>query len=184
MRIKSLRIDDIKIIEPDCFADDRGTVNVIYSELEYKLLKINFKLEQINQGYSKKKNTLRGCHFQEKPYEQAKIISCNRGSVYSVAVDLRKKSITLGEWCGEYLSYSNQKIMYIPKGFAHGYVTLEDETILQYCVDKEFKREACKVLSFNDPIVNIVWPVSKEKMIISEKDKNGLDISTILKNIL
>jgi dTDP-4-dehydrorhamnose 3,5-epimerase len=77
-------------------------------------------------------------HFQSPPYEQAKLISANMGSFYSVAVDLRQGSPTFGQWCGEEISLENHKVMYVPRGFAHGYLTLEDNTILQYCVDNEY----------------------------------------------
>ena len=106
---------------------------------------IDFHVVQINQGYSKKKFTLRGLHYQEGEYSQAKLISCLHGAIFNVAVDLRPGK-TYGHAYSEVLTFENQKQMYIPRGFAHGYLTLEDDTLMQWCVDNDFvqkQRELC-----------------------------------------
>ena len=179
MKCVSLSIEDVKIIEPEIIKDSRGSLSIIFSSFDYQMLGIPFKMKQINQSHSILKNTIHGLHYQENPYSQAKLISCSRGSFYSVAVDLRENSKTFGAWCGEYISSKNQRIMYLPKGFAHGYVSLEDDTLLQYCVDEAYNKNAAKVIRFDDPHLNIIWPVKKNDIIISEKDINGLSFDCL-----
>ena len=165
---------DVKIFVSKKVCDERGYVQFPF---EKKLLKengIDFTIVQINNGYSKKKHTIRGCHFQEKPHEQAKVVYCLSGCVYSVAVDIRKESSTFGLWRGEYLSPDNSKIMYIPKGFAHAYVTLSDNTLLQWCVDEAYQPLLAKSIKFDDPDISIDWPIELSNIIISDKDKNAI----------
>ena len=122
------------IIETKKYEDFRGWLSVPLDK------EINFHVVQINQGYSRKKFTLRGLHYQEGEHAQAKLVSCLHGSIFNVAVDLRPGE-TYGHAYGVILSFENQKQMYIPRGFDHGYLTLEDDTLMQWCVDKP--RELC-----------------------------------------
>lgn len=140
---------------------------------------IDFEIIQINQGYSIKKNTIRGMHFQQEPYAQAKLVSANCGSFYSVAVDIRRDSPTFGQWCGEVISFENNKVMYVPRGFAHGYLTLEENTVLQYCVDNDYCATAAKALKYNDETVGIAWPSFIDESTLTLKDLNGLSLNEI-----
>ena len=128
---------------------------------------------QINQGFSKKAGTLRGLHFQKGEHAQAKLVSCLHGSIFNVAVDLRPGD-TFGYAYGEILSFENQKQMLIPRGFAHGYLTLDDNTLMQWCVDNDFCAEAAKAVRFDDPDIKwqtVPWP--KAEYILSEKDQRA-----------
>lgn len=166
---------DGKIITISAFEDFRGYLSVIYDNS----LPFSFKVKQINQGYSKKKNTLRGLHFQKAPYEQAKLVTCLHGSIFNVALDIRPESESFGHAYGEVLSFENRKMMYIPRGYAHGYLTLENDTLMQWCVDNEFNGESACAVRFDDQ--DIVWecdfPWDEDKdeyeYIISNKDRNA-----------
>lgn len=181
MKIYNLSIEDVKIIEPDIHKDHRGYLAVPISVKPLKELGVDFEILQINQGYSVKSNTIRGMHFQKGEHAQAKLVSANWGSFYSVAVDIRKNSPTFGKWCGEVISRENCRVMYIPRGFAHGYLTLEENTILQYCVDNDYCYEAAKALRYNDKDVNILWPDMVDTTTLAQKDIDALTLNEILK---
>ena len=157
-----------KILTVPAYEDFRGYLAVPYDQ------SVDFTIRQINQGYSKKACTLRGLHFQEEPHAQAKLVSCLRGSIFNVAVDLRPGE-NFGHAYSEVLSFENRKQMYIPRGFAHGYLTLENDTLMQWCVDNDFCGEAAKAIRYDDPNIaweNACWPDGE--YIISEKDKNAM----------
>lgn len=180
MKIVDLEIRDVKIIMPDVHIDHRGYLSVPISTIALKESGIDFNIVQINQGYSKKKYTIRGLHFQTNPWEQAKLISANYGSFYSVAVDIRRESPTFGKWCGDVISLDNHKVMYVPRGFAHGYLSLEADTILQYCVDNQYCFEAAKALRYDDPDVGIDWCYSIDTTTLTEKDNKALNLKDLL----
>ena len=160
------------IIETQRFEDFRGWLSVSAEE---------FHVLQINQGFSKKAGTLRGLHFQEGEHAQAKLVSCLHGAIFNVAVDIRPGD-TFGYAYGETLSFENQKQMLIPRGFAHGYLTLEDDTLMQWCVDNDFCGEVAKAVRFDDP--DIKWqtaPWPKGEYILSDKDRNAMCLKELLK---
>ena len=168
-------VDKPEIIETQRFEDFRGWLSVPVDK------SIDFHVVQINQGFSKKAATLRGLHFQESPHAQAKLVSCLHGSLFNVAVDLRPGD-TFGYAYGEILSFENQKQMLIPRGFAHGYLTLEDDTLMQWCVDNDFCGEAAKAVRFDDPDIKwqtVPWP--KGEYILSDKDRNAMRLKEFLK---
>lgn len=134
------------IIETQQFEDFRGWLSVLVDS------KVNFHVVQINQGYSRKKFTLRGLHYQEGEHAQAKLVSCLHGSIFNVAVDLRPGE-TFGHAYSAVLSFENRKQMYIPRGFAHGYLTLEDDTLMQWCVDNDFCDEAAKAVRYDSDFI-------------------------------
>ena len=156
-------VDKPEIIETQRFEDFRGWLSVSAE---------GFHVVQINQGFSKKAGTLRGLHFQEGEYAQAKLVSCLHGSIFNVAVDIRPGD-TFGYAYGEILSFENQKQMYIPRGFAHGYLTLEDDTLMQWCVDNDFCAEAARAVRYDSDFVweSESWP--EGEYIVSEKDRNA-----------
>lgn len=133
------KMDKPIIIETKKYEDFRGWLSVPLDK------EIDFHVVQINQGYSRKKFTLRGLHYQEGEHAQAKLVSCLQGSILNVAVDLRQGD-TFGYAYGEHLSFENQKQMLIPRGFAHGYLTPEDDTLMQWCVDNDFCAEAARAV--------------------------------------
>lgn len=180
MNVYDLSIPGVKIIEPDVHEDHRGYLSVPFSVAGLRSFGIEYSIVQINQGYSKKVHTIRGMHFQTKPYEQAKLVSANCGSFYSVAVDIRNDSSHFGQWCGEVISVENHRVMYIPKGFAHGYLTLEPDTILQYCVDNEYNAKVAKALRYDDPEVGIHWPCEIDTATLAAKDLAAYRITELM----
>lgn len=154
------------IIETQQFEDFRGWLSVLVDS------KVNFHVVQINQGYSRKKFTLRGLHYQEGEHAQAKLVSCLHGSIFNVAVDLRPGE-TFGHAYSAVLSFENRKQIYIPRGFAHGYLTLEDDTLMQWCVDNDFCDEAAKAVRYDSDFIweSESWP--EGEYVISEKDRNA-----------
>ena len=157
------------ILTVQAFEDFRGYLAVLYDK------SVDFTICQINQGYSKKAFTLRGLHFQEGEYAQAKLVSCLHGSIFNVAVDLRPGE-TFGHAYSAVLSFENRKQMYIPRGFAHGYLTLEDDTLMQWCVDNDFCSEAAKAVRYDSDFVweGESWP--EAEYIISGKDGNAVKL--------
>lgn len=129
MTMRMDTLEEIKIIESQSFSDFRGYTSVLFDASV--ATNLDFRIVQINQGFSIKTYTLRGFHYQEEPHAQAKMVSCLHGSVYNVAVDIRADSPTFGKYTVEILTAENRKTMYIPKGFVHGYLTLEPNTLIQ-----------------------------------------------------
>ena len=156
---------------PKIFNDSRGNFRESINIRQLKKNGINFKFKQQNIVYSQK-NVLRGLHFQIKPKAQSKIITVLSGSIFDVVVDLRKKSKYYGKYFTFLLSASNKYVLYIPKGFAHGYISLNKETIVVYNVDEYYYPELQKTIKWDDQNLAIEWPKSKN-LIISKKDKNG-----------
>ena len=160
------------IIETQRFEDFRGWLSVPVDK------SIDFRVVQINQGFSKKAGTLRGLHFQEEKHAQAKLVSCLHGSIFNVAVDLRPGD-TFGYAYGKILSFENQKQMLIPRGFTHGYLTLEDDTLMQWCVDNNFCAEAARAVCYDSDFIwqTDPWPIMK--YILSEKDKSAKSLQEL-----
>jgi len=168
MRIKKTKLPDTYIIKPEAFADERGWFCETFREEWLKKLGFQAKFVQENHSKSYKKGTLRGLHLQKKPLEQAKLIRCTRGAVLDVVVDLRKKSPTYKKWQKLVLSEENKKQVLIPKGFAHGFLTLKANSEIQYKVDRYYSREADRSIRYNDKELNINWGVKKPTL--SSKD--------------
>ena len=162
------------ILKVPAFEDFRGYLAVPHDK------SVDFKICQINQGYSKKAFTLRGLHFQEGEHAQAKLVSCLHGSIFNGAVDLRPGD-TFGYAYGEILSFENQKQMLIPRGVAHGYLTLKDDTLMQWCVDNDFCNEAARAVRYDSDFIwqTESWPM--REYILSEKDKNAIKLSELRK---
>lgn len=162
----------VLIEKVDVFHDFRGSNYFPFDKVRAERLR--FHVQQINQSFSVASWTIRGIHYQTQPYEQAKLVQCLTGSIFNVAVDIRQDSPTFGQYKAEILSKENHKMMYIPRGFAHGFLTLEPNTLVQWCVDNDFCKEAAKCIRWDS--CGIEWPGKKEEYIISDKDKNGVDI--------
>ena len=174
--IDSLLISEVKLITPESFHDFRGYTSIAFDTSIAN--ELDFHVIQINQGYSLKQYTLRGFHYQDSPNEQAKLVSCLQGSIYNIAVDIRKESATFGQYVVGILSAENQRLMYIPKGFAHGYLTLEPNTLMQWCVDGDFCGEKARCLRYDS--CGVEWPVEDwSQVVLSEKDKAGIRIETL-----
>uniref|UniRef100_A0A7C3RN89 dTDP-4-dehydrorhamnose 3,5-epimerase n=1 Tax=Dictyoglomus thermophilum TaxID=14 RepID=A0A7C3RN89_DICTH len=172
-------IKDLIIIEAKIFKDERGFFMETYNEKEFEEIGLKLKFVQDNLSKSKK-GVLRGLHFQIR-YPQGKIIRVIKGRVYDVAVDLRINSPTFGKWFGIELKEGDGLSFYIPEGFAHGFLTLEDETYFFYKCTQIYYPEYDSGIKWNDPDINIDWPKDKvEEIIVSEKDKNLPNLKDII----
>ncbi|MCL2414906.1 MAG: dTDP-4-dehydrorhamnose 3,5-epimerase [Bacteroidales bacterium] len=168
MKILETKIQNLKIIEPSVFSDDRGYFFESYSHEKLKELGIDKIFVQDNESKSEK-GVLRGLHFQNPPFAQAKLVRVVRGAVLDVAVDIRKNSPTYGQHVCVELSEQNKRMLYIPEGFAHGFLTLEDDTIFSYKCSQFYNKESEDSLLWNDETLNIDWGTNNP--ILSEKDK-------------
>ncbi len=168
MNLIKTDIEGLVVIEPQVFGDHRGWFMETYSEEKFKELGIDTVFVQDNQSYSAQKGTLRGLHFQNNPKSQTKLIRCTRGTIVDVVVDLRKNSPTYKKWFSIELSAENKKQLYIPKGFAHGFVTLTDDVEVQYKVDEFYSKEHDRSIRFDDESIGVEWGI--ENPILSQKD--------------
>lgn len=150
--------------------DDRGFFARFFCEQEFKEKDLNTNWLQMNNSMSKLKGTLRGLHFQYPPYAEVKLVRCFRGAIWDVIVDIRENSETYGKWYGTELNENNRSMMYVPKGFAHGFVSLTDNSEILYLVSTPYTQSSESTLRWDDPFHAISWPI--EPIIISEKDKN------------
>jgi dTDP-4-dehydrorhamnose 3,5-epimerase len=166
---KKLAIPDIILITPERFEDKRGFFMETYKKTAFEKVGIKISFIQDNQSGSKK-DVLRGLHYQIPPMEQAKLIRCIRGEIFDVAVDIRKTSPYYGKWVGEYISEENKKMLFIPSGFAHGYLVLSKQAEIVYKVSKEYSKDHERGISWKDPSIKIKWPITGNP-ILSEKDK-------------
>jgi dTDP-4-dehydrorhamnose 3,5-epimerase len=169
MKVIDTPLQGLKIIEPDKFDDNRGYYLKSFEKKAFRDQGIDFDIAQISHSFNQAKGTIRGVHFQVEPFAQAKLVFCGKGKVFDVALDLRKNSETYGEWYGLELTEENRRILYIPKGFAHGFQTLEDNSELIYFISNVYSKEHEAGVKWNDPIFGIKWPL--EPTVISEKDK-------------
>jgi len=168
MNIIKTKVGDVLIIEPKVFGDHRGWFTETYSKTKFQELGIDIEFLQDNHSMSAQKGTLRGLHFQTNPKAQTKLVRCTKGKILDVAVDLRKGSSTYKQWVGVELSEENKKQLLIPKGFAHGFLTLTDNVEVQYKVDEYYAPECDRSIRFDDPEVGVEWGI--EDPILSEKD--------------
>jgi dTDP-4-dehydrorhamnose reductase/dTDP-4-dehydrorhamnose 3,5-epimerase len=165
------KIKDVLIIELEIFGDNRGWFTEFYNLKKMNELGVNASFIQDNHSMSSQKNTLRGLHFQNNPKAQSKLIRCTRGSVLDIAVDLRKSSSTYKKWVSVELSAENKRMLFIPKGFAHGFLTLTSDVEFQYKVDEYYSPECDRSIRFDDPEIKVDWNIKNP--ILSEKDKNA-----------
>lgn len=164
------KIDDVILIKPKVFGDERGFFMESYKKSEFASNGITNEFVQDNHSKSTK-GVLRGLHYQAKPYSQAKIVRCVKGKIYDVAVDIRPQSKTFGQHVKVELSEENKQMLYIPRGFAHGFVALTDEVEIMYKADNEYSSEADRGVLWCDEDLDINWGLDVEP-ILSEKDKN------------
>ena len=153
--------------------DGRGFFSELYSRSKFEQHGIFETFVQDNFSSSKAAGTVRGLHFQVPPCAQAKLVRCTKGSLFDVAVDLRRGSPTYGGWYGEVLSFDNGRQLYIPEGFAHGFMTLEDDTEIFYKCSDFYAPEFEGAVRFDDPDIAIDWPRLKSSPILSEKDASA-----------
>ncbi len=171
MNIIKTDIEDVIIIEPKVFGDHRGWFTETYSKEKFKEFGIDIDFMQDNHSLSAQKGTLRGLHFQLNPKAQTKLVRCTKGKILDVAVDIRDGSPTYKKWVAVELTEENKKQLLIPKGFAHGFLTLTDDVEVQYKVDEYYSPENDRSIRYDDPEIGVDWGI--EDPILSEKDLNA-----------
>ncbi|WP_144282356.1 dTDP-4-dehydrorhamnose 3,5-epimerase [Chryseobacterium echinoideorum] len=173
MKIKHTPLKDCYIIEPTIFEDDRGYFFEKFNERKFEeLTEMNGHFVQDNISKSSY-GVLRGLHLQKGDHAQAKLVSCLEGSVWDVAVDLRKDSPTFGQWFGIELSAENKLQLYIPRGFGHGFSVISDFALFSYKCDNFYNKDSEGSVRFDDPNLNIDWKLKPKDIILSEKDKKA-----------
>ncbi len=175
MKVTKTELPGVIIIEPDVFGDHRGFFVETYSTTKYAEIGITNTFVQDNMSFTAKKGTLRGLHFQNDPMPQAKLVSCTKGAVIDVAVDIRKGSPTYKQWVAVELSEENKKQFFIPQGFAHGFLTISDNVEFRYKVDNLYSKENDRGIRYDDPSINVDWGslLNGVEPILSDKDKFG-----------
>ncbi|MEY0099050.1 dTDP-4-dehydrorhamnose 3,5-epimerase [Providencia stuartii] len=169
MKIIETSIPDLLIIEPTVYFDNRGFFYESYNETKFlNIIGNNIQFVQDNQSCSKK-GVLRGLHYQLAPHEQGKLVRCVSGKIYDVAVDIRKNSATYGKWFSIELTPENKLQLWIPAGFAHGFLSLEDNSEILYKTTSFYNAESEASIIWNDPTLDIKWPILNP--ILSEKDR-------------
>ena len=163
-------IPDVFIVKPNVYEDSRGYFYESFNKSKFSDLGIDLEFVQDNQSLSGK-NVLRGLHFQNSPYQQGKLVRVIKGSVLDVALDIRKNSPYFGKHISCVLSEQNKLMLWVPPGFAHGFLTLEDNTIFFYKCTQLYNKESEGVIFFNDPDLNINWNV--ENPILADRDRNA-----------
>ena len=169
MQFIKTKLEGAIIVEQTVFGDNRGWFKETYNKAVFDKNGLVYAFVQDNHSYSAKKGTVRALHLQNEPYAQAKLVRCVRGAIFDVAVDLRKNSPTYKQWTGVELSAENNKMLMIPRGFAHGFVTLCDDVEVEYKVDNVYNKDSEVGIIYNDPDLAIDWGASDP--ILSDKDK-------------
>ena len=164
-KLKGAYIIDVEKIE-----DERGFFGRVYCKKEFDKVGIESNIAQTNMSFNPKKGTLRGMHYQVSPYEETKLVKCTSGAIYDCIIDLRKDSPTYLEWIGVELTEENNRMLFVPRDFAHGFITLKDNTAIQYFVSQFYAPGAERGIKWDDPKINIQWPA--DVAVISEKDNN------------
>ena len=175
MKAIETKIPGVLIIETDVFGDHRGYFTETYNKPKYVALGVKAEFVQDNMSFSAQKGTLRGLHWQNPPYAQAKLVSVSKGTVIDVAVDIRKGSPTFGQWVSVELSAENHRQFFIPRGFAHGFLTLTDDVEFRYKCDNVYNKSAEGGMRYDAPEVDVDWGalLNGIEPVLSEKDKIG-----------
>ena len=180
MKFTETNLKGAFIIEVNKLEDARGFFGRLWCHDEMKNHNLKTNIIQANVSFNKYKGTLRGMHFQCHPYQETKLVRCTKGAVYDVIIDLRPDSQTFKKWFGVELNENNFKMIYVPENFAHGFITLRDNSEVYYLVTQYYIKDAERGIRWNDPTFNIKWPIKMNS--ISEKDNNHIDFD--LKYIL
>lgn len=170
MHVSDAAIKGVKVIVPDVHGDARGWFVEQYNAARYRSAGVMADFVQDNESFSAK-GVVRGLHWQAAPHAQAKLVRVVRGAVWDVAVDIRRGSPTFGKYAAETLSAEDHRQLYIPRGFAHGFIVLEDDTLVSYKCDNPYCPAAERGLLFDDPALKIAWPKLDVALMLSEKDR-------------
>jgi dTDP-4-dehydrorhamnose 3,5-epimerase len=171
LEVRRLELDGLLEIRPPRFGDERGFFSETWSEAGFKVAGIDLHFVQDNHSLSRPAGVLRGLHFQSPPFAQDKLVRVSRGAVFDVAVDIRPGSPTYRQWAGVRLSAADGNQLLIPKGFAHGFLALEPDSEVQYKVTAPYSREHDQAIRFDDPAIGVEWPMAREALVMSNKDR-------------
>jgi len=173
MQVRSLGLDGVLEISPRKFGDDRGFFSETYNAKSFAEAGIDLTFVQDNHSYSAAKDVVRGLHYQLPPFAQDKLVRVTRGAILDVAVDIRKSSPTFGKWIALEVSAEKWNQILVPKGFAHGFMTLVENTEVIYKVTSYYSPEHDRSIRFDDPTIGIDWPISSSSVQLSDKDKKA-----------
>ena len=171
LEIRPLALDGVVELRPRQLSDERGFFSETWNETAFAAVGIDLHFVQDNHSLSREVGVLRGLHFQAPPFAQDKLVMCLRGEVWDVAIDLRSGSPTFLSWHAERLSADNGIGLLIPKGFAHGFLALEPDSEVQYKVTAPYNRDHDRAIRFDDPAIGVEWPIEREALILSDKDR-------------
>ena len=177
MIFQPLSLKDAMLVRPEPLEDARGFFARLFDRDEFMVHGLPYQFVQSSLSFNARKGTVRGMHYQVEPYAESKYVRVEQGAIYDVIVDLRPDSPTYQQWISVDLSAQNHHMLYIPKGFAHGFQTLSDNTCVHYIMDTPFFPNAAKAFRYNDPIFQISWPEAVS--VISFKDSHYPDFSSI-----
>lgn len=173
MRFISTPLKGAYVIEPERLEDDRGFFARTWCENEFASQGLDPHLVQCSISFNHQKGTLRGMHFQLPPFAETKLVRCTKGAIYDVIVDLRQDSESYLQWLGVELTADNRKTLYVPKGFAHGFQSLDDESEVFYQISEQYAPDHARGFRWNDPLFNIIWP--EVPTVISLRDQEYED---------
>lgn len=178
MKIIDTAIPDVKIIEPAVFGDERGFFFESFNQAKFEVA-IGYAVDFVQDNHSRSlKGVLRGLHYQLPPHAQAKLVRCTLGEVFDVAVDIRRSSSTFGRWVGVHLSAENKRQLWIPEGFAHGFLTLSDTAEFLYRTTNYYAPQLERAILWGDPELAIDWPLLGVKPQLSAKDTQAKSFKT------
>lgn len=170
MKIVATPLDGCFVIEPDAKRDERGFFMRTFCQTTFRAHGLNSEIDQTSFSYNQRCHTLRGMHFQAAPAMEDKLVRVVNGAIFDVAIDIRPESQTFGRWFGQDLTDKNHLALYIPKGFAHGFLTLTDDAMVSYQIAQPYRADLAGGLSWNDPAIGIDWPHQPD--IISQRDRD------------
>jgi dTDP-4-dehydrorhamnose 3,5-epimerase len=170
LEVRRLELDGLLELRPELYSDERGFLSEVWREDYMAETGIDVRFVQDNHSFSTVRGVLRGLHFQQPPAAQDKLVRVSRGSIFDVAVDIRSGSTTFGKWAGLVISAAEWNQLFVPRGFAHGFVTLEEDTEVLYKVSAPYSPEHERAVRYDDPAIGIEWPVAAGELILSDKD--------------
>lgn len=173
MKLIETKLHGVFIVELQPFADERGFYKRLWGKDELSGLDLDNELNNVGLSYNKKRGTVRGMHYQAEPFAETKLVQCIRGKIYDIVLVIRSDSETFGEWIAEELSFENNRAFYIPKGLAHGFQTLADDSEVLYCISEKYEPQAACGVRWNDPKFGIELPL--DVSIINQRDANYTD---------
>lgn len=164
------------LIEPQAYVDERGSFTRLWDRELFLELGMEVEIAQIATAVNLRRGTLRGLHFQDPPADEAKVITCTSGALYDVMVDLRPGSPTCRQWSATTLTAAEGRLLYVPRGFAHGYQALEDHSIALYTMSAPFRADLARGIRYDDPTLAIPWPVARPILSARDKELPPLDV--------